>query len=82
MDATTQKAKYTYYVYDFGRLHRHTVSVIIVGQTEKRYNIRIPVAINGHAPNDTMWVQKKNVALEQQSEPASWHDYTGAYWND
>lgn len=79
---TTTKGKYTYYVYDFGRLHRHTVSVIIVGQTEKRYNIRIPVAINGHAPNDTMWVQKKNVALEQQSEPASRHDYTEAFWND
>ena len=79
---TTTKAKYTYYVYDFGRLHRHTVSVIIVGQTEKRYNIRIPVAINGHAPNDTMWVQKKNVTPEQEAEPASRYDYTKAFWND
>ena len=79
---TTTKGKYTYYVYDFGRYYRHTVPVIIVDRTEKKYKIRIPVAINGHAPNDTMWVERKNVTLEQPPEPVSRYDYTNAYWND
>ena len=83
------KAQYTFFVYNFGKYHPHTVTVTIVDQTEKRFKIRIPCRIGKHAPGDTMWVQKRKCRLNDDTPTApaktthatKHYDYTNAYWN-
>ncbi len=81
-----KKGKYTFYVYSFGILYPHTVTVYIVAETAKRYTIRIPCAIGKHAPGDTMAVAKKSVKFDDEkpkanTQPKQEHDYSNAFWN-
>lgn len=77
-----KKGTYRFNVYHYGQLFKHMAQVTILDETANSYKIRIPFAIGGHAPNDTMWVLKKSVRLE--SEPDAQRneiDYSNAYWN-
>lgn len=77
-----KKGTYRFNVYHYGQLFKHMAKVTILDETAKSYKIRIPFAIGGHAPNDTMWVHKKSVTLDeaQPSVQQTQYDYQNAYW--
>lgn len=85
---TPIRGYYTYRTRNFdGTFNQFIVSVLVIGETEKRYKVKISAPLGSHRVGDIMTVCKHNVRIpgQQQPKPARLQrkfDYTNAFWND
>lgn len=72
---------YQHYNYSTGKVEIIRVPVETVKETDKSYQVKLLAPnVNGHKWGDIIWVQKKNVILNEQ--PKAEHDYSDAWWNN
>ena len=64
-----------------GTFRSYLMKVEVLGESAKRYLIKLLCPINGHRPHDTIKVMKHNVKLEAPETEPRHYDYSNAYWN-
>lgn len=75
-----RSGRYTYRRRNFdGSFTVFYTSVLVLGESEKSYKVKITVSLGNHPAGDTLKVRKRNVSFGS-TEPRT-HDYSDAYWN-
>lgn len=64
-----------------GTFRSQQVKVLVLGESEKQYLIRLTLPVGNHRQYDQIKVRKHNVRLKRATEEKV-YDYSDAYWND
>ena len=68
-----------------GTFSEAVVAVDVLGESEKRYLVRLKMPVENHKQNEELWVRKHNVSVvayvRREGVPEEKYDYSNAYWN-